>query len=493
MGLTRLHYLDRYPLLFMMRRTKIICTVGPATAAPEKLQALVEAGMNMARLNFSHGAYEAHAQTFHHLRRISDELKRPVAIMQDLCGPKIRLGKLPPEGLMLEAGSEVTFLLQEKGENIDELPLPLPTLFAMIRPGEPVMINDGRVKLTVTSRDADKIRAHVDIGGLISSHKGVNLPETPLPVSSITEKDLQDLRFGIQLGVDWVAVSFVRSPQDLEPAKRMIEAAGSKIRLIAKIERPEAVAQLNDILQVADAIMIARGDLGVEMPIHQVPLIQKDITRLCNLMGKPVITATQMLESMISAPDPTRAEATDVANSILDGTDAVMLSGETAVGEYPIAAVQTMHNIALQTEKALPAGAKHTWNHEAGRLSVTESVAQAVCRIAYETGAKAILCNTTSGNTARLISKYRPLTPIITLTSEPIAYRQLALSWGVEPLLINPVHHAEEMFTNVVNTVVENGFVQKGDKVVITSGVPIGMSGTTSLIKVHSIGQPITA
>lgn len=493
MGLTRLHYLDRYPLLFMMRRTKIICTVGPATAAPEKLQALVEAGMNMARLNFSHGAYEAHAQTFHHLRRISDELKRPVAIMQDLCGPKIRLGKLPPEGLMLEAGSEVTFLLQEKGENIDELPLPLPTLFAMIRPGEPVLINDGRVKLTVTSRDADKIRAHVDIGGLISSHKGVNLPATPLPVSSITEKDLQDLRFGIQLGVDWVAVSFVRSPADLEPAKRMIEAAGSKIRLIAKIERPEAVAQLNDILEVADAIMIARGDLGVEMPIHQVPLIQKDITRLCNLMGKPVITATQMLESMISAPDPTRAEATDVANSILDGTDAVMLSGETAVGEYPIAAVQTMHNIALQTEKALQAGAKHTWNHEAGRLSVTESVAQAVCRIAYETGAKAILCNTTSGNTARLISKYRPLTPIITLTSEAIAYRQLALSWGVEPLLINPVHHAEEMFTNVVNTVVEKGFVKKGDKVVITSGVPIGMSGTTSLIKVHSIGQPITA
>jgi pyruvate kinase len=333
----------------------------------------------------------------------------------------------------------------------------------------------------------------VDIGGLISSHKGVNLPATPLPVSSITEKDLQDLRFGIQLGVDWVAVSFVRSPQDLEPAKRMIEAAGSKIRLIAKIERPEAVAQLNDILEAADAIMIARGDLGVEMPIHQVPLIQKDITRLCNLMGKPVITATQMLESMISAPDPTRAEATDVANSILDGTDAVMLSGETAVGEYPIAAVQTMHNIALQTEKALQEGAKHSWNQEAGRLSVTESVAQAVCRMAYETGAKAILCNTTSGSTARLISKYRPLTPIITLTSEPIAYRQLALSWGVEPLLIKPVHHAEEMFTNVVNTVVEKGFVKKGDKVVITSGVPIGMSGTTSLIKVHSIGQPITA
>lgn len=477
----------------MMRRTKIICTIGPATAAPEKLQALVEAGMNVARLNFSHGAYETHAQTFHNLRRISNQAGRPVAILQDLCGPKIRLGKLPPEGIMLAAGTEVTFLLQEKGETTQELPLPLPTLFAMIRPGEPILINDGRVKLTVVSRNADQIRAQVDIGGLVSSHKGVNLPGTPLPVSSITEKDLQDLRFGIELGVDWVAVSFVRSTQDLEPARRMIEGAGSKIRLIAKIERPEAVEHLDDILKVADAIMIARGDLGVEMPIHQVPLIQKDITHRCNLIGKPVITATQMLESMISSPDPTRAEATDVANSILDGTDAVMLSGETAVGDYPIAAVQTMHNIALQTEQAIKEGSKHTWNRESGLLSVTESVAQAVCRIAYETGAKAILCNTTSGSTARLISKYRPLTPIITLTSEPIAYHQLALSWGVQPLLIPPVYHAEEMFTNVVSTVVNQGFVEMGDKVVITSGVPIGMSGTTSLIKVHSIGQPITA
>lgn len=476
-----------------MRRTKIICTVGPATCTPEKLEGLVKAGMNVARLNFSHGAYEAHAQTYHHLRRISKDLHKPVAIMQDLCGPKIRLGKLPPEGLMVEAGMEVTFVLQEKGESLDELPLPLPTLFAMMRAGEPILINDGRVKMTVTSRDADKIRAQVNIGGLLSSHKGVNLPATPLPVSSITEKDLMDLRFGIQLGVDWVAVSFVRSPQDLEPAQRMIEGAGSSIRLIAKIERAEAVEQLDEILDVADAIMIARGDLGVEMPIHQVPLIQKEITRRCNQAGKPVITATQMLESMISAPDPTRAEATDVANSILDGTDAVMLSGETAVGDFPVAAVQTMHNIAVQTEKVLQAGSRHSWTPKAGTLSVTESVAQAVCRIAYETGAKAILCNTTSGSTAHLVSKYRPLTPIIALTPDPTAYRQLALSWGVQPLLIPPVHHTEEMLTNVVDTVVDMGLANEGDKVVITSGVPIGMSGTTSLIKVHSIGQPITS
>jgi pyruvate kinase len=449
--------------------------------------------MNVARLNFSHGAYEFHAQTAQYLRQISAEQHRPIAIMQDLCGPKIRLGTLPPEGLMVEAGSEVTFVLQEKGSSVDELPLPLPTLFAMVRPGEPILINDGRVKLIVTHRDADRIRAMVKIGGLISTHKGVNLPETPLPVSSITEKDLMDLRFGIQLGVDWVAVSFVRSPQDLEPAQRMIEAAGASIRLIAKIERAEAVEQFDSILKVANGIMIARGDLGVEMPIHEVPLIQKEIIRRCNQAGKPVITATQMLESMISAPDPTRAEATDVANSILDGTDAVMLSGETAVGQYPIAAVQMMHNIAVRTEQSLHEGSNHSWCHEAGSLSVTESVAQAVCRIAYETGARAILCNTTSGSTAQLVSKYRPTTPIIALTPDETAYRQLALSWGVEPLLIPPVHNAESMFMNVVDTVVEMGLASKGDKVVITSGVPIGKSGTTSLIKVHSVGQPILA
>ncbi|MBE9210409.1 pyruvate kinase [Nostoc sp. LEGE 06077] len=476
-----------------MRRTKIICTVGPASSAPEKLQALVEAGMNVARLNFSHGAHEFHGQTAQYLRQISAERQKPVAIMQDLCGPKIRLGTLPPEGLNVEAGEEVTFVLQEKGNSIDELPLPLPTLFAMVRPGEPILINDGRVKLIVTDRDADKIRALVKIGGLISTHKGVNLPETPLPVSSITEKDLMDLRFGIQLGVDFAAVSFVRSPQDLEPAQRMIEAAGASIRLIAKIERPEAVERFDAILQAADGIMIARGDLGVEVPIHEVPLIQKDIIRRCNQAGKPVITATQMLESMINSPDPTRAEATDVANSIFDGTDAVMLSGETAVGQYPVAAVQIMHNIAVRTEQALQEGGKHSWCHEAGSLSVTESVAEAVCRIAYETGAKAILCNTTSGSTAKLVSKYRPSAPIIALTPDENSYRQLALSWGVEAIFIPPVHNAEEMFINVVNTVSNTGLVNEGDKVVITSGVPIGKSGTTSLIKVHSIGQPILA
>jgi pyruvate kinase len=273
----------------------------------------------------------------------------------------------------------------------------------------------------------------------------------------------------------------------------MIEAAGKTMRVIAKIERPEAVEQIDSIIAVADAIMIARGDLGVEMPIHQVPLIQKDIIRRCNQAGKPVITATQMLESMISAPDPTRAEATDVANSILDGTDAVMLSGETAVGEYPVAAVQIMHDIAVTTEKSLQEGSKHSWTHEAGGLSVTESVAEAVCRIAYETGAKAILCNTTSGSTARMVSKYRPSTPIFAFTPDETAYHQLALSWGVEPLFIPPVHNAEEMMINVVNNAVRTGLLHEHDKVVITSGVPIGKSGTTSLIKVHSIGQPIAA
>ncbi len=472
-----------------MRRTKIICTIGPATESAEQLSALVEAGMNVARLNFSHGSHEFHGQTIAHLRKISAERGKSLALLQDLCGPKIRLGILPREGLEVQAGEEVTFVCAEEGNSIDALPLPIPTLFAMVRIGEPILINDGRVKLIVSGRDADTVRAVVRIGGLLSSHKGVNLPETSLPLTSVTEKDLKDLRFGIQSGVDWVAVSFVRSPRDLEPVQRMIEAAGAKIRVIAKIEKREAVESFDDILKVVDGIMIARGDLGVEMPIDEVPLIQKDIIRRCNSAGKPVITATQMLESMISAPDPTRAEATDVANSILDGTDAVMLSGETAVGQYAIAAVEVMQSIAVRTEQALPEGYHKSLSFQGGTLSVTESVAEAVCRIASEVGARGIFCNTSSGSAARLVSKYRPKTPIIAFTPEETTYHQLALSWGVQPYLIPEVSNAEEMLTTVVKAAVEMELAEKGDKVVITSGVPIGTPGSTSLIKVHTVGE----
>lgn len=474
-----------------MRRTKIICTIGPATESPEQLSALVEAGMNVARLNFSHGSHEFHGQTIAHLRQISAERGKPLALLQDLCGPKIRLGILPREGVEVQAGEEVTFVCAEEGNSIDALPLPIPTLFAMVRIGEPILINDGRVKLIVSGRDADTVRAVVRIGGLLSSHKGVNLPETSLPLTSVTEKDLKDLRFGIQSGVDWVAVSFVRSARDLEPVQRMIEAAGAKIRVVAKIEKREAVESFDDILKVVDGIMIARGDLGVEMPIDEVPLIQKDIIRRCNSAGKPVITATQMLESMITAPDPTRAEATDVANSILDGTDAVMLSGETAVGQYAIAAVEVMQSIAVRTEQALQEGYHKSLSFPGGTLSVTESVAEAVCRIASEVGARGIFCNTSSGSAARLVSKYRPKTPIIAFTPEETTYHQLALSWGVQPYLIPQVSNAEEMLTTVVKAALEMELAERGDKVVITSGVPIGTPGSTSLIKVHTVGEPM--
>lgn len=479
--------------IYPMRRTKIICTIGPATSSPERLRALVEAGMDVARLNFSHGSYEFHGETIENLRRTSRECHKPVALLQDLCGPKIRLGTLPSEGIEVKAGEEITFVLEDKGSSVDEIPLPIPALFAMVRVGEPISINDGRVKLIVTGRETDKVRALVKLGGLLSSRKGVNLPETSLPVTSVTEKDLADLRFGIQAGLDWVAVSFVRAASDLEPVKRMIEAAGVQTRVIAKIEKREAVENFEQILQVADGIMVARGDLGVEMPIDQVPLIQKDIIRRCNRAGKPVIVATQMLESMIGAPDPTRAEATDVANSILDGTDAVMLSGETAVGQYPIAAVEIMASIAVQTEKVLPEGGQRPFSAEAGSLSVTEAVAGGVCRIASEVGARGIFCNTSTGGAARLISKYRPKTPIVAFTSHEMTYNQLALSWGVQPCLVSAVCNAEEMLLNVVNTAVEMELAEHGDKVVITSGVPIGTPGTTSLIKVHKIGQPIVA
>ncbi|MCP2727651.1 pyruvate kinase [Symplocastrum sp. BBK-W-15] len=478
---------------YNMRRTKIICTIGPATAARENLEILVEAGMNVARLNFSHGSHEFHGETIQNLREISQQQNKPLALLQDLCGPKIRLGTLPTEGIEVKAGEEITFVLQQEGNNINEIPLPIPTLFAMVRVGEPISINDGRVKLIVTGRDADSIRALVKIGGLLSTHKGVNLPETYLPVTSVTEKDLMDLRFGLQSGVDFVAVSFVRTAQDLEPVKRMIEAAGANTRVIAKIEKREAVESFEDILNVADGIMIARGDLGVEMPLHEVPMIQKQIIRRCNQAGKPVITATQMLESMISAPDPTRAEVTDVANSILDGTDAVMLSGETAVGQYPIAAVEMMHNIALRTEESLQEGFQKSVVSSEENASITDSVAEAACRIASKLVARGIMCNSSSGGAARLISKYRPKTPIIAFTPEKTTYHQLAISWGVQPYLVSAVKTAEEMLTNVINAALQMELAEHGDKVVITSGVPIGKSGTTSLIKVHTIGQSITA
>lgn len=477
-----------------MRCTKIVCTIGPSSASPERLRALVEAGMDVARLNFSHGTHESHAQVIQHIRQISAETDKPIAILQDLCGPKLRLGALPEEGVRLERGQTVCFVLADEGADAQTIPLPHPTVFALVRPGERILIDDGNVEVVTTRRDLNAVHAEVRIGGVLRSRKGVNLPDTRLPVTSVTERDLQDLRFGIEHGVDWVAVSFVRQPEDLQPVRYAIEAAGADIRVIAKIEKREAVENFDQILQYADGIMIARGDLGVEMPIDEVPLIQKEIIARCNRAGKPVITATQMLESMVSAPHPTRAEATDVANSILDGTDAVMLSGETAIGQYPVEAVSVMHRIALRTEQALKEGIIVQPNQPvAGSLSITEAVAEAVCHIAYDINAQAIICATTSGSTARMVSKYRPKTPIVAFTPHESTYRQLALSWGVQPRLIPQVHTMEEMLETAVNTAVKLGLASEGDRVVITAGVPIGVPGHTNLIKVHTIGQPIVA
>lgn len=449
--------------------------------------------MDVARLNFSHGSHATHAEAMAHLREIGKQRDKPLAILQDLCGPKIRLGDLPEEGISVAAGQEVAFVLQAAGDRPEEIPLPNSIVFAMVREGEPISIDDGRIKLITSDRDADTIRATVKIGGTLLSHKGVNLPQTSLPLPSVTDKDLADLRFGIKQGVDWVAVSFVRSARDLESVRRAIEAARSQTRIIAKIEKREAVEEFDRILDTADAIMIARGDLGVEMPLERVPLIQKDIIRRCNSAGKPVITATQMLESMISAPDPTRAEAADVANSILDGTDAVMLSGETAVGKYPVDAVRVMSDIAVEMEQARQ---QQTWQplgSPEGSLSVTESVAESVCQIAYETGSRLIICNTTSGGTARLVSKYRPMKPTIAFTPDRVTYQQLALSWGVQPYLIPAATNTEDMLIVTIERAIAQGLVTEGDKVVITSGVPIGTPGSTSLIKVHTIGQSISA
>lgn len=473
-----------------MRKTKIVCTLGPASSDYETLKAMVEAGMDVVRLNFSHGDYLTHQNYIRTIRKVAAELKHPVAILQDLQGPKIRVGDME-EGVVLTPGEKTTITMDDVIGTAERFGSTYKGLAADVKPGAPILINDGLLKLEVEQVSGDDIHCRVIHGGPLNSHKGINLSTASISAPALTEKDLEDLEFGLSQDVDYVALSFVRQASDIQKVKDIVKRSGKMTHVIAKVERHEAVDDMEAIVATADAIMVARGDLGVEMMLEQVPMIQKSLIETCRRHQKPVITATQMLESMISAPDPTRAEATDVANSILDGTDAVMLSGETAVGQYAIAAVEVMQSIAVRTEQALPEGYHKSLSFQGGTLSVTESVAEAVCRIASEVGARGIFCNTSSGSAARLVSKYRPKTPIIAFTPEETTYHQLAFSWGVQPYLIPEVSNAEEMLTTVVKAAVEMELAEKGDKVVITSSVPIGTPGSTSLIKVHTVGEAI--
>lgn len=475
-----------------MRRTKIVCTLGPACDGPDQLRLLIAAGMNVARFNFSHGTYDEHQARLANLRQVAAEQHKSVAVLQDLGGPKIRIGKVR-ENTVLEKDARLTLTTEPLPEgNAEAVSLPVPELVAACRPGSRLLLDDGLLELVVMDKTATELVTRVVTGGPLGSRKGVCAPGVSLPIEAITDKDEADVRFGLDNGVDYVALSFVRSADDVQRLRGLMQAHGRSAPIIAKIEKAEAVANLDAILDAADGAMVARGDLGIEMPIEEVPLVQKQVIRACNRRGKPVITATQMLDSMIRNPRPTRAEVTDIANAVFDGTDALMLSGETAVGAYPVAAVETMARVADTAEEsenyARILAEKQTLH---GTESITDAISEAVAGIAHDIGARAILCATTSGNTARNVSKFRPRVPLLATTTREETFRQMALLWGVQPALAAMPENTDALVAQTIAAAQAQGLVQIGDRVVVTAGTPLGVPGSTNLIKVHTVGDAL--
>jgi pyruvate kinase len=464
------------------RRTKIVATIGPASSRPEILAQLMKM-IDGARLNFSHGTHDDHAATAQSIRDLQEEVGRPVALIADLQGPKLRIGELAAP-VELERGQEVT-IAGEDGAVDGDLPVAPAVLGSVLQPGFDVLIDDGAVRLRVGSVERGRARCEVLVGGEVSSHKGVNLPGVPLPIPSLTRKDIDDLEFALDLGVDFVALSFVRSASDVQALKTLIEASGSTAYVIAKIEKAEAVAVLDDILRDADAVMVARGDLGVEIGAAEVPLLQKRIILRALERGKPVITATQMLESMVHSPEPTRAEASDVANAILDGTSAVMLSGETAVGEFPVEAVAYMDRIARVVEPSL--GYRHEIPEAEERPTIGQAMSNAACDIAEALEAKALVVPTFSGRTASAVARLRPRRPIIGLTHHRYSLQHMALEWGVTPVPIPEAADVEELWATSLEAARMTGIVETGDRVVLTAGTAVNIPGSTNVIKVEVI------
>ncbi|HEX7582314.1 MAG TPA: pyruvate kinase [Gaiellaceae bacterium] len=462
------------------RRTKIVATLGPASDSTEQLSALVAAGMDAARLNLSHGSHADHAERAGRVRKVEVEAGRPIALIADLQGPKLRIGALD-EPMILVRGETITICAEESAVD-GELPIAPAVIGDVLKAGHDVLIDDGLVRLRVEDVDAGRARCAVVVGGRISSHKGVNLPGVPLPIPSLTRKDIIDLEFALGLGVDYVALSFVRSAADVRDLKALIEQAGGQARVIAKIEKSEAIEALDDILAETDAVMVARGDLGVEIGPALVPLLQKRIILKALERGKPVITATQMLETMIHSAEPTRAEASDVANAILDGTSALMLSGETAVGEYPVEAVAYMDRIALAIEPSM--GYRHEIPEAGQNPTIGGAMSNAACDIAEALRAAAILVPTFSGRTASAVARLRPRRPIVALTHKDWTMRQLALEWGVTPLLIEESPNIEQLWSESIKAAKEAGFIESGDRVVITAGTAVNIPGSTNVIKV---------
>jgi pyruvate kinase len=462
------------------RRTKIVATIGPASESPEAVAALVRSGLDAARLNLSHGSHEEHARRAQTVRDAAEEAGRPIALIADLQGPKLRIGELT-EPVTLRRGEEIV-VVGEAAALDGELPVSPAVIGDVLQPGHDVLIDDGLVRLHVEEVENGRARCAVVVGGRISSHKGVNLPGVPLPIPSLTRKDVDDLRFALELGVDFVALSFVRSAADVRDLKDLIDVAGSDAHVIAKIEKSEAVECLDAVLAETDAVMVARGDLGVEIGPALVPLLQKRIILKALERGKPVITATQMLESMIHNAEPTRAEASDVANAILDGTSAIMLSGETAVGDYPVEAVAFMDRIARVVEPSM--GYRHEIPEAADEPTIGQAMSNAACDLAEALGATALLVPTFTGRTASAVARLRPRRPIIGLTHIAGSVRQMAIEWGVTPVLIRECYDVDDLLSTSLEAARGTGIVAPGDKVVITAGTAVNIPGTTNTIKV---------
>lgn len=472
-----------------MRKTKIVCTIGPATEDIEVLEQLLKEGMNVARLNFSHGTHEEHQRRIASIRKASERVGIPVAIMLDTKGPEIRIGFLDGGIISLNEGDRIVLTTDEVLGTRERISVSYAGLPQDVAEGTKILLDDGLISLRVLKVAGNDIHCLVENGGELSNRKKVNVPNVSINLPSLTDQDLADIEFGVAAGVDFLAASFIRSAPDVLAIRRILEKQNSGIDIISKIENRQGVDNIDEILSVSDGIMVARGDLGVEIPPEEVPIVQKMLIDKCNLAGKPVITATQMLESMTKNPRPTRAEASDVANAIFDGSDAVMLSGETASGRYPVEAVRTMARIALKIEESLNWALLSKKRATTVKRNTTEAISYATSATALSLGATAIITATKSGSTARMVSKYRPQAPVIAVTPEPTVARKLLLVWGVQPLVSPESESTDQLFETAVNTTLQSGYIKNGDLVVISAGVPVGIPGTTNLIKVHTVGK----
>ena len=470
-----------------MRKTKIICTIGPASQSEEKLRELMLAGMNVARFNFSHGDHEEQHGKYDRMRKVSKELNLPIAALLDTKGPEIRLRDFEGGKVMLEAGQKFTLTTKEIMGTNEIASITYKELIHDISAGTTILIDDGLIEMTVEEITDTDIICNVVNGGPVSNHKGVNVPGAELSMPYISESDKNDILFGVELGFDIIAASFVRNKEDVLEVRKILDERNSKMMIISKIENMQGIKNLDEIIEVSDGIMVARGDMGVEVPLEEVPVLQKQIIKKAVTKGKQVITATQMLESMMHNPRPTRAETTDIANAIYDGTTAIMLSGESAQGQYPVEAVQTMARIAERTEEDIDFAGRLKKREVPGDGNITTAISHATCTLAADLDVKAIICVTMSGFTASMISRFKPSCPIIGCTVKRLVWRQLNLQWGVMPLLIQEENTAEDLFHAAIDAAVDAGYIVKGDKIIITAGMPLGISGKTNQLRVVEV------